>query len=279
MGDSSWLPGLPRASRNQWCALNGTDIGGASCGLVFVGPAHELRNDAALGSASLASASAARPGWTALPEYIRLSDAGGNSNDDDDDDSAAARDKRDSRYYPMGRKMTRELAGRLWPEPAVVIARPTVLLSTDYCLGTRPQFLLTAPAGSAGFTVRDLASASAAAYQWAYDAEDAVSVPAAMGLMLNRGPSTGPFRISMHYIEDLQLHSWFVEGSVPAGGGSGRPAAVGAKSGDDCVAVATAAHGKTVRCTPDVHFPTLEHSCVLSPYLRTRAPEVRAPYA
>ena len=102
----------------------------------------------------------------------------------------------------------------------IVLAAPAAALYLDYCVGTEPLFLLKAPPGQGGFTPADLAGACAYAYQWCYAMEDAhlggrrPSHP----MLMNRGASYGPFRISMHDLGDLVLHSFDVMGSLPAPG-------------------------------------------------------------
>jgi hypothetical protein len=111
----------------------------------------------------------------------------------------------------------RELRARPGAADVVLPAR-SVCLNLDYCLGTSPLFLLEAPAQGGGFSAADLAGACAYAYQWCYAMESAAigggrpSHP----MLMNRGSSAGPFEISMHDLEDLQLHSFALVGSLPA---------------------------------------------------------------
>ena len=208
-----------------WCKLVGTPIPGATCGVVFVGTCEfrELTDDPVLGAAATALATTPRPGWTALPNSICLAD------------HAVAADLKggydDSHYQRLAGDLA--AAARRYSNTTIVLPRLTALLQTSYCLSSAPCFLLTA-GNAAGFTACDLATATAAAYQWAYQREDEVAVPPpSMGMTfsLNRGPTHGPFNVSMHFLSDLLLHSWYVKGIAPdTGSGAAGTSAAKAKA-------------------------------------------------
>lgn len=184
-----------------WCGLVGTAIDGATCTVTFLGqwaPAlHELYDDGVYGARALerrrrSAASGPPPPGGALPTHLELPQG-----------------------VPLASMDAAAVAAyKALPEgDAVVLPTPRALLSPAYCLGSAPLFLLQAPEGAGGLTAADLASGTARAYQWAYEQEDRVSQPAPMGaFLLNRGPSNGPFSISMHDLGDLYLHSFGVSG-------------------------------------------------------------------
>lgn len=107
---------------------------------------------------------------------------------------------------------------------AIVVPKQRMSVLFQYCLGTcgpskRERLMggwifdFHADAGAAGFSRRDVARNVSAKYQWLYREEERASpVPqreagASGFVMLNRRPTQGPYRISMHDLEDLVLHT------------------------------------------------------------------------
>jgi hypothetical protein len=147
-----------------------------------------------------------------------------------------------SAYFQLASPMSLADVRSRWPDAEVVLPQRYVLLDLEYCLRTKPKFLLTAPEGAAGFTVADIVACAARAYQWCYERED-MSRAGEGGrhpFLLNRGPSYGPFHIAMHDLGDLILHSFTLCYSTPpaAGGdGGGGAGAAGGGGSDDIAAI------------------------------------------
>ena len=101
----------------------------------------------------------------------------------------------------------------------IIVDKQTMSVLFSYCIGTRgptPKekklggWIYTFKAPSpAGFSRRDIARAVSDKYQWIYKEEErfAGQPPRMGGLFLNRGPTQGPFCISMHDLSDLVLHT------------------------------------------------------------------------
>ena len=139
----------------------GTRLAGATCDVRFVGQRaphlKELAESHVLGTTALARAMAPRPGWKPLEtQAVSVQDSLGGGEDDF--------------YYSLTSEEAPE-ALRARCSPAIVVPRQTALLQLDYCVGTQPAFVLTAPPGAAGLTAADLISATVRAYQFCYDKE------------------------------------------------------------------------------------------------------------
>lgn len=193
----------------QHCRLVGTAIGGATCSVVFVGQGagKELAQHATLGLGAArraGEAAALKAGAEAAKEVCIGNHAGAGG----------------AAYRRLAEPVDLDTLRATWPDARLVVKRRRCLLALDYCVGSLPVFLVKAPEGARGFTCADLVSVCARAYQWVYEMEVPGGGPAPRmgGFMLNRGATSGPFKISMHDLEDLLLHSFSVSGAWPAGG-------------------------------------------------------------
>jgi len=130
-----------------------------------------------------------RPGWRALPSTIQVEDAAGKEGEKRDEGEEGG----GSGYFHLASAVSMVALRKQWPLEDLVIPRRQCHLQLSYCLGSQPCFLLEAQEGKAGFTTADLIAATAQAYQWCYEREDAVTTPPSMGMMLNRGPTYGAY--------------------------------------------------------------------------------------
>jgi hypothetical protein len=192
-----------KAGHKKWCRLVGTSIEGSGCGsLVFVGQlaGKELVQHPTYSTHAVLAA--ARKGGYAKAEGFSI------------DKGVVLCKPLDPAALPA-----------LWPKKEaeeLVIPRRRFVLVLQYCIGTLPAFVATAPPGAAGFTRAEVVGACVRAYQWVYEQENAPftaagkSAPRMSRGMLNRGFTQGPFQISMHDLEDLLLHGISISGGWPA---------------------------------------------------------------
>lgn len=170
----------------KWCKLIGTSLPRPSLDIptiTFLGQSsaslRELSQDK-----TIVEAVKPRAGWRSLPNDIQL-----------EEDT-----------FPLGETVNMDKIREIWKNKALVIPRRLCQLQLSYCLGTCPTFLLEAPSGARGFTSADLIAATALAYQWCYEKEDAVTTPGFMGALINRGPTNGTFLgLCQHLLSLLSL--------------------------------------------------------------------------
>jgi hypothetical protein len=204
-----------KEGHKKWCGLIDTEIGEAGTGgpgpsLRFVGQSDELERHPNFSvTAALDAAEAARSkGGFVKAKGFKIGDDGGG----------------DEPYVALAAPLDPEALAKLWPQqkPASKLAVPRrrLLLVLEYCIGTRPVFLATAPEGARGFTRAQVVSFVVRAYKWVYEKENEPykeeGAPRASPMMLNRGYTNGPFQIGMHDLEDLLLHTVHVLGSWPS---------------------------------------------------------------
>lgn len=165
-----------------WCALINTVLpatGGGGVTVTFLGQSNEYFRELSQAREALAAAVSPRPGWAEVVPggWIQIA-------------AAAAGGK--GGYYPLADKVDMGAIRGTWSSEAIVIPRRRCQLNLTYCVPTEPSFRLEARAGAQGFTTADLISATAIAYQWCYEREEAVAPrPPQMGFLLNRGQSDG----------------------------------------------------------------------------------------
>jgi len=193
-------------AHRKWCKLVQLHCPGGSCDVVFVGQCagKELVQHPKLSpKVVLAAAKAdAAKGWVGeksivLQKYSKAAE------------------------YAQGLDDTLDMAQirSAWDDEVLVIKRRSFLLCLEYCVGTKPAFVVTCPEGKGGFTATDCVSAAMAAYKFCYKNECSPEKHARQaGIMLNRGFTNGPFQISMHDLGDLILHTLYVSGAWPADG-------------------------------------------------------------
>ena len=102
-------------------------------------------------------------------------------------------------YWHLAEEIKPGELRKTWPDERLVIKRRRFVLTLEYCIGTLPVFLVTAPEGARGFTCADVVSACARCYQWVYEKElpGPGSFAPRMGGLINRGFTNGPFQIGM----------------------------------------------------------------------------------
>lgn len=174
-----------------WCKLLNTILPPLASApkVTFLGQSSSQIRELSQTQAAQKAVLVQRPGWRALPSTIQVEDASKEGSERDAEEEGGG--SGESYYFHLASAVNMAALRKQWPLEDLVIPTRQCHLQLSYCLGTQPCFLLEAQEGKAGFTTADLIAATAQAYQWCYEREDAVTTPPSMGGMLNRGPTYG----------------------------------------------------------------------------------------